>query len=161
MREIEETTLPGVGIRHEFVTREGDRIGVLSHRSGYRELLVYDDADPDRCSEIVRLDDDDAAALAELLGGSQLAASLTAVTQEVEGLVIDWLRIREQSACAGQTLGESDLRAQTGVSVVAAIRGEETIPAPSGDHVLRPGDTLVVVGTADGIRDAAELLRGA
>lgn len=161
MREIEETTLPGVGVRHEFVTRDGDRIGVLSHRTGHRELLIYDDADPDSCSEIIPLEDEDAAALAELLGGTQVAPSLTALAQEVEGLVIDWLRIREQSACARGTLGASRLRAETGVSVVAAIRGEETVPAPGSDYVLEPGDTLVVVGTAEGIRRAADLLRGA
>ncbi|QBI21167.1 potassium transporter TrkA [Egibacter rhizosphaerae] len=160
MREIEETTLPGVGVRHEFLTRGGDRVAVLNHRSGYRELLLYRHDDPDSCRAILRLDDEDSTALAELLGGPHLAPSLTAITQEVEGLVIDWVPIRGNAPCVGRPLSESRVEDRTGVSVVAALRGEEAVPAPGPDFALQQGDTLVVVGTGDGVREAAELLRG-
>ncbi len=45
--EIEETKLPGIGLRHDFVTHAGRRLGVVSHRDGERDLVVYDPADPD------------------------------------------------------------------------------------------------------------------
>jgi TrkA domain protein len=34
--EIEETLLPGVGVRHEFTTAAGERLTLLTHRTGRR-----------------------------------------------------------------------------------------------------------------------------
>ncbi len=48
MADVTEVRLPRVGVRHEFTTAEGERIGVLSHRNGRREIVVYDRDDPDR-----------------------------------------------------------------------------------------------------------------
>ena len=47
MVDVQETKLPGIGVRHEFVTDDGNRLAVLSHRTGRRDLLIYDSADPD------------------------------------------------------------------------------------------------------------------
>ena len=43
--EVEEVALPGIGLRHDFQTRHGRRVGVVSHLTGKRELLVYGIAD--------------------------------------------------------------------------------------------------------------------
>jgi TrkA domain protein len=72
MTDIEETRVPGVGVRHDFVTATGARIGVLLYRDGRRQLVVYDEQDHDACRASVSLDEDDAHALADLLGGSQI-----------------------------------------------------------------------------------------
>jgi TrkA domain protein len=160
MTRIEETRLPGVGVRHEFVTRAGKRIGVLSHRSGYRELLIYDDRDLDACSQTVRLEEQDSRTLAELLGADEVSERITDLQQSVEGLAIDWLPLRAGSAYVGATLGDTQLRQRTGVSVVAVIRGDRTVPAPGADLRLQAGDVAVVVGTAEGIHAAFELLQG-
>lgn len=161
MPNIEETQLPGVGLRHEFTTRAGDRIGVITHRTGRRELLVYDRADPDSCRDVIRLDEDEGHALAEVLGGSHVAENLGHMLQQsVEGLTIDWLPVDESWQSSGWTVAETDLRARTGVSIVAAIRGEETVPAPGPDFRIHAGDTLVVVGTPEGIREAVSSLQG-
>jgi TrkA domain protein len=45
--DVNQTPLPGVGLRYDFTTRSGRQIGVVSHRSGRRDLLVYDRKDPD------------------------------------------------------------------------------------------------------------------
>jgi hypothetical protein len=42
MSEIEETPLPGVGTRYEFVTAGGERLCVIAHYSGRRELAFFD-----------------------------------------------------------------------------------------------------------------------
>lgn len=68
MTEIESTHLPGVGDRRDFVTEAGDRIGLVTHRDGRRELVFYDRDDPDRCVAIARLGEDDVRRLAELCG---------------------------------------------------------------------------------------------
>ncbi len=159
MAQVAETPLPGVGVRYDFVTTAGDRVGVLVHRTGRRELLLYDSADPDACGRVVRLDADDTHTLAELLGGNQVSEHLAALQQDIEGLTIDWLPVGARSACSGCTLREAALRSTTGVSIVAVVRGDETIPAPGGDFRLLPGDTAVAVGTPEGIKELFHLLQ--
>ena len=76
MAQIEETRLPGIGIRHEFATAAGARIGVITYRDGRRELLLFDERDPDECRASITLDEASARALADLLGGSQIIEHL-------------------------------------------------------------------------------------
>jgi TrkA domain protein len=156
--EIRETRLPGVGVRHDFVTSDGRRVGVLVHRTGRRELLVYDTADPDACQTSLRLTADDARTLADLLGASRVSEEIAAV-QRIEGLVIDWLPVAPSSACAGHSLQDAALRTETGVSIVAVIRDDTTIAAPAPDFVLEAGDIAVAVGTAEGVDRLFTLLQ--
>jgi TrkA domain protein len=143
--DIQETTLPGVGLRHDFTTRAGRQLGVVTHRTGRRDLLVYDRGDPDACQEVVQLTDEEADTLAEL-------------TQRIEGLAIDWLPIRHGSPYAAKAIADTQARSRTGVSIVAIVRGDGAIPAPAPDARLEPGDTLVVVGTTRGVKELAKLL---
>lgn len=158
MADVSETRLPGLGIRYDFVTGRGNRLGVLHHRTGRRELLIYDPKDPDACREVVALNEDDSRTLAELLGGSRVAEQLDHL-QQVEGLAIDWLTLSEKTPYATATIGDTQARSRTGVSVVAVLRGEEAFPAPGPEFALNPGDTLLVVGTPRGIEELAILLR--
>jgi TrkA domain protein len=156
--DIHETALPGVGLRHDFTTKAGRQLGVVTHRTGRRDLLVYDRDDPDSCQEVVQLTEDEADALADLLGGDRLVSHLARLQQQIEGLVIDWLEIRPGSPYAGRTIADTQARSRTGVSIVAIVRGDRAIPAPAPDERLEAGDTLVVVGTAQGVRALTGLL---
>ena len=160
MTRIEETQLPGVGVRHDFKTRGGARVGVISHRTGRRELLIYAGRDPDACSEVLHLDEDEGHALADLLGGTSLAEASHEITQEVEGLVIDWVSVADASPAAGHSLMECGVRRETGATVVAVVRGNETVAAPGPEFELAAGDIAVVVGTSEGIAQITHLLRG-
>jgi TrkA domain protein len=88
MAKVEETKLPGLGLRYDFLTARGNRLGVVHHRTGRRELLIYDRDDPDTCRDVIALDEDDSRTLAELLGASRVAEQLDHL-QQVEGLAID------------------------------------------------------------------------
>lgn len=156
MSEVTETQLPGVGVRHEFVTAEGERVGVLSHRSGRREVVVYRADDPDACSTVLHLGGADAHTLAELLGATHVSETVTAV-QRLEGLAIDWVTIPPGSQTT--TIGDGRFRTRTGASIVAVIRADKTIPAPGPDFVLEAGDLAVVVGTPEGLTQLRDLLR--
>lgn len=159
MSEINEVKLPGVGVRFEFETADGNRIGVISHRSGLREIYASRRDDPDEFRRVLGLSPDDARTLAELLGATRVAQQLAELQQRVEGLVIDWLPVRQDSPYLGRTIGDARLRTRTGVSVVAIVRGEQAVPAPGPEQQLEGGDYLVVVGTARGVEQAVELLR--
>lgn len=158
--DIQETNLPGVGLRHDFTTRAGRQLGVVTHRTGRRDLLVYDREDPDACQEVVQLTDEEADALAELLGAARLVEHLAALTQRIEGLAIDWLPIRSGSPYAGKAIADTQARSRTGVSIVAVLRGRTAFPAPEPSFAFQPGDTAVVVGTPAGVRTLTSLLDG-
>lgn len=158
MPEIEETSLPGVGVRHDFTSEDGSRIGVIHHRTGRRELFFCAAGDPDSVAMSVNLSDDDSHALSEALGGSTVVENLTRLQQQIEGLAIDWLAVDPESPYAGRTIGEARIRTRTGVSVVAVIRGDEPFPAPGPDFMIEPSDTLVVVGTPEGINRVGDIL---
>lgn len=147
--------LPGVGVRHEFVSDNGQLIGVLVHHDGRREVLVYDREDSDACSSLMVLTHDDSRTLAELLGAAQVAEEVQEAQHEVEGQSISWIRVEPGGPVDGRTLATGEYRTKTGASVVAVMRGDELVPSPDADFVLRGGDMLVAVGPAaalDGLR---------
>lgn len=160
MSEIREVKLPGVGARFEFETQDGKVVGVVTHRTGRREIYVASGDDKDRFDLMLGLTSTDALVLAELLGASRVAEELADLQQRIEGLVIDWLPLREDSPYAGRPMGDARIRTRTGVSLVAVVRGDEAFPVPGPDLILVGGDYLVVVGTHRGIEDLVEILRG-
>ena len=158
MAEVHEVLLPGLGVRHEFDTAEGTRVGVLTHRGGRRELLVYDVDDPDACRVVLTLGPEDTRTLGELLGVAQVSERVAAM-ERIEGLAIDWLPVDSSHVGEeGTAIAELAMRTRTGVSIVAILRGDTPIPAPEPTEVLRPGDTAVVTGTPEGIERARALL---
>jgi TrkA domain protein len=156
MADITEVQLPGVGTRYDFSCLGGTQVGVIVRHSGRRELVVYDDKDPDAVAAAVELSADESRTLADLLGGSSITEQLAATVKQVEGLAIDWLPVpRDFATCS---IGQTELRTRTGVSIIALVRGDEPVPAPGPDAEIRAGDVVVVTGTVEGIRRAEDLL---
>jgi TrkA domain protein len=159
--DVEETRLPGVGVRYAFTTAGGDRIGVIAHRGGKRELLVYSRYDPDSCSAVLGLGDDDARTLVDLLGGSELSERLDdTIRQSIEGLTLEWVEIQPSSPSVGVAIADLGLRTRTGASLVAVVRQGETITSPRADFRLASGDTAVLVGSAPAVAAAKAILPG-
>lgn len=159
MRLVKEIPLPGIGVRYEFVAEDGARVGVVHHRSGMRELVLFERADPDTSHVLLRLGPDDSRTLAELLGVSQVSKDLAELEQDVEGLAVDRLPLGAGAPFDGRTIGDTGARTRTGVSIVAVLRDGSAHPAPGPDFLLRGGDTLVVVGTPRGVEELAVLVR--
>ncbi|WP_106397286.1 hypothetical protein [Actinocorallia populi] len=84
--ELTHTTLPGYGRVHHARTRGGRLLSVTVGRDGHRELAFYTDEDPDTPVQTVRLDQDEADALAELLHTMSFADRLAALEREVARL---------------------------------------------------------------------------
>ncbi len=160
MVKLDETSLPGVGMRYDFDGKFGKRVGVITHRDGRRELFVSLKADPDACAQSIVLDEKESEVVADLLGGSTVTRRMAQSMQDIEGLAMDWLPLAGSTPYSGQPLGSAMMRTRTGASIVAVIRGGGAIPAPGPEFILRAGDTVVVVGTADGVTRAARLLNG-
>ncbi len=160
---VDETELPGVGVRHDFTTAGGLRLGVLSRRTGTgrKQLLVYDRHDPDSCAETIALDGDEARALADLLAPNAIAARLGRMEQEVEGIAFEWVPIGRGSPAIGRTIAETAVRAETGATIVVVRRGDANEASPDPAFRLEERDMVIVVGAPHEVAAADRLLRGA
>ncbi|WP_326836653.1 cation:proton antiporter regulatory subunit [Amycolatopsis rhabdoformis] len=156
---VEVTPLPGIGVRKDFATRAGRRIGVVTQRDGKIELIVSKADDVDACLASLPLTADEAGALANLLGAPQLVAQLTEEHRELPGIHTRQLPITEDGPFDGRTLGDTAMRTRTSVSVVAVARAGQVHPSPTPDFTLTAGDLLVAVGTSEGLDAAAKILK--
>ncbi len=149
--QVEQTTLPGIGVRHDLVTAKGRRIGVISFRSGRRDFISFDPDDPDSCRESIELNDDEAEALADILGASLILGQLAGIREQAAGLRTEQITIPAGSSFVGRTLGDSQARSRTGASIVAVLREGTVMPSPDPQFVFEAGDVVVAVGTRQGV----------
>lgn len=147
--------LPGVGIRYEFTTREGELVGVIVLRSGDVEVVRYEDNDPDQAGPTMRLDAEEAETLAQILGAPRITQRFADLSREIPGLESARIPLLASSPCIDRPLGDTRARTRTGASVVAVVNGDQITTSPGPDHVLRAGDVLVAIGTADGLAQMA------
>lgn len=149
MVDVRRVTLPGVGVLHSFETADGAEVAVVAHRTGRSELVsrpVGSEDDDD--SVTVRLDEDEAHTLAEILGGTRIVESI-AELDELPGVPIDWVTVDADDAIAGRPLGQVPVA--SGVAIVAVVRDDHAHPSPGPEFVVRPADTIVAVGPAERI----------
>lgn len=158
MTVVRETKLPGVGVRHEFTTEEGNDVGVIVHHDGRREILLYDVVDPDACTSVVNLSEHDTQTLAEILGVSHVTETVAEIRQEIDGLSIEWIEIPASSDLVGTSIGDGQFRTKTGASIVAIMRASQPVPAPGPEFVLDAGDVAVAVGTHQGLASLRTML---
>ncbi|MBQ1023207.1 cation:proton antiporter regulatory subunit [Micromonospora sp. C95] len=148
---VEQTALPGIGVRHELVTESGRRLGVVSHRSGRRDLVLYDPDDPDASAADIPLTDDEAEALADILGASLMLGQLSGLREQAAGLLTEQIAIPAASPYVNRPLGDTKARTRTGASIVAVLRDGEVNVSPAPSFRFAAGDVVVVVGTRHGL----------
>lgn len=158
--DVTEVLLPGIGLRYEFTSHEGDLVGIVAARTGDFELVVYVGGDPDEARPVVRLDSEEADTVAKILGAPRIAERFADLTKEVPGLVSGQVEVRPGSPFVDEPLGRTRARSRTGASIVAVVRGEDVIASPTPDQVLRAGDVLVVIGTHKGIVGVEQIVQG-
>lgn len=169
MPEIHETALPGVGVRYEMTTRVGASVGVVAHRHGRRDLVLYDRMDPDAVAECLPLTAAESVAMAALLGApgpgagahggeGAAAARPDRRSHPIGRFAVDWVPVPPGSPYAGRSIATAGVRSITGVSIVAVLREDAAYPSPGPDFLLEAGDTALVVGTPDGVEALVELL---
>ncbi|MFV0127143.1 cation:proton antiporter regulatory subunit [Streptomyces sp. HMX112] len=150
------TQLPGVGTQYDFTTEAGQHISVVVHHDGRRFLGFYRADDPDTCQASVPLTPEEATALAHVID----PVALGAVRTDGLDLVTEHIPVSSRSPYAGRPLGDTRARSRTGASIVAVLRRTSAHPSPAPDFRLAIGDTLVAVGTRDGVDALAALIGG-
>ncbi|RYV52946.1 cation:proton antiporter regulatory subunit [Pengzhenrongella frigida] len=153
--DVTEILLPGVGVRYEFDTEAGMRMGVVAHRDGRFEFVRYGRADPDAALPVAMFSREEADTVAEILGAPRITERFADLTREIPGLAAATVAVPVGSRFAGKTLGATRARTLTGASVVAIVRGDGVIASPIPSEILLGDDALVVIGTdtaIDGVR---------
>jgi TrkA domain protein len=156
--EIFETPLPGLGVRYEMTLAHGEHIAVVVLRDGRRELVRYDPDDPDTCSAVLELTQQESSSLVELLGGTKVTERLSDLRYEVEGLAMEWVTMPATGRLCGRTIADGAIRTTTGASVIAVIRGDTSIAGPGPDFRFEADDVVLVMGATQGVHQAAQLL---
>jgi K+/H+ antiporter YhaU regulatory subunit KhtT len=155
---VDETPLPGIGMRKDMVISDGRRVGVVTHRDGRTELIISRLDDPDACLASIPLSGEEAAALGTLLGGHQIVTQLTEEHRDFEGVNTRQFVVEPGSRFAGHALGDTCMRTKTGASIVAVVRAGRTHASPGPDFILEGGDMLITVGSPEGLDAADKLL---
>lgn len=157
--EITSRVLPGIGVCQEVGLRDGHRVGIVTRRTGLRELVLYDE-DGDGAADTIALTDDEANAVAEILGAPQLTFRLAVLQRQAEGLIVEQLPVPADSPYAARPLGDTQARTRTGASIVAVLRHGAALPSPTPDFTLQAGDLVVTVGTQAAVDQVAHILDG-
>jgi TrkA domain protein len=150
------TPLPGIGVQYDLTTRQRRQVSVIAHRDGSRSVNIYRADDPDACAQSLHLSGAEASSLIDALTPAHHSPSVLHTTDL--GLIAERIELSAQSHWNGRVLGETKMRTETGASVVAVLRRAEAIPSPTPAFRLAGGDTLIVIGTREGVESAASIL---
>ncbi|GAA5338355.1 cation:proton antiporter regulatory subunit [Thermus antranikianii] len=152
---VEEAVLPGVGRKYTITVQSGDRIVIVVHHSGKREVQYFEAGEEDEPTMALDLTDEEARELGAILAGVLFHPEAVGDTQSKLGQkVIEWIKVLPGSKLVGKRVGE--LALPPGAHLLAVDRpGAPLIPHPSPDTLLEIGDTLVVAGS----REAVETLK--
>ncbi len=157
--EIISRVLPGLGVCQEISLHNGRRVGIVTRRNGMRDIVVYDE-DGDGAEATIALNDDEADAVAELLGAPKLVMRLANLQSQADDVLTEQLPLAPNSPFAGRPLGDTQARTRTGASIVAVLRSGTTHPSPGPDFGLLADDLVITVGTRDGLDQLARILDG-
>ncbi len=148
--KIKAGELPGIGKRYSFETAEGRNIVVILHQTGHRELYYFAESDEDEPEFVLKLTDEEGRQLGTLLlGVDYQPVADDRVELLLKNVRIEWIQVEPDSELANKRIIDSRIRTQTGATIIGIQRGDEMIGSPDVEEVIRPGDTLMVVGNRE------------
>jgi TrkA domain protein len=157
---VYESEVPGVGRKFELELSGGTHVVVVVHHDGRCELFRRDGSDADG-EKILDLKGEQANRLGSILEGAYFeSVDVDSLSVPLGEAIIEWVEVGPGSPVAGETLQQANVRSETGVSIIAIQRGEETVANPVPETTLEPGDLLVAVGTREEQAELVALVEG-
>jgi len=146
---FKETDLPGIGKKYTISLTSGKDVAIVMHLSGNREIFYFDDPDDDPKFHFV-MNEEESQLLGSVLMGSYFKPEQEQQKDLLMGkLSIEWVTVEKNCSLISKSILQSQIRKQTGVTVIAIIRNNDTIINPSPDEIIQEKDTLVVVGNRE------------
>lgn len=91
--------------------------------------------------------------------GKQVDDEMTMVRKlAASDLELGWLAVHPDSAMAGKTIAEANLRGHAGATIIATDQDGVLAGNPAPDVILQPGDRVAIVGRPDQLATASVLL---
>ena len=155
---VYESDLPGVGKKFEVELKNGERLVIVTHNTGKREVYLKADGDADS-EKMFEASDRLARKIGTILEGAYFQpVELDEVEVPLGEAIIEWTEVGADAPVVGQSITDCDIRNRTGVSVMAIQRGDETIPNPGPDATIESGDVLVTLGSREEQSVLSELI---
>ncbi|ANC77261.1 potassium:proton antiporter [Fictibacillus phosphorivorans] len=150
---VKETELPGIGRKFEVEIANRDKVVVIVHDDGRREIYHFDKHDYEESLSSVTLSDTEARQFAAIIGGMiYRPKALETIEMAFDELMIEWYRVDSNAFAVGRTIGELDIRQQYEVSVIAIIKGNKKVLNPGPETMIGSGDMLVISGERPGVK---------
>ncbi|WMT40286.1 cation:proton antiporter regulatory subunit [Paenibacillus sp. D2_2] len=143
---LKETDLPGIGKKFVVETKSGDKLAIIIHDDGRREVFHYDRDDHDEINSLVTLNDDEARYVSAIIGGiTYKPTALENIEVALGDLIIEWYRLDPQYKAIGKTIGDLRIRQRSGATIIAVIEKNHSKHINPGPDLLLTSDALVVV----------------
>ncbi|MCF8114006.1 MAG: cation:proton antiporter regulatory subunit [Desulfotignum sp.] len=153
--------LPGVGKKISFQTAEQQKIVVIVHHSGKRDLYFFQNPDEDEADYFLSLTSEETRELgAQLLGATYQPVDDEKMQIFQKQLVMEWIKLTPESPFVDKQIAESRIRSHTGASIIAVMQGDDMTVSPDIDFVLKAGDTVMTAGKRDQIRRFEAMANG-
>ncbi len=157
---IRETDLPGIGRKVQVSTRSGDKLVIVIHDDGRRELYHFKYEDLDESISMITLTDAEARQVAGIIGGlTYKPKALESAEIALNDLVIEWVKMEPGFTAVNKSIAELRVRQQTGATIIAIVRQNGTKVSPGPDEIFTKDATLVVAGERDQIKAFNQLIR--
>lgn len=158
---ISVSQLPGIGQKISFKTSDNDLLVIIVHHTGKRELYFFDDSESEEADFAMDLTPEETRELAaQLLGATYQPVDIEKIRMFKRQIIVDYIKVKEQSLLVNKTIEESDIRNKTGATIIGIVHGDDVIAIPETDTTLQPGDVLMSVGKEEQISALTELCRG-
>ena len=155
---IYETEVPGIGHKFELELDGDERLIVLIHHDGKREIYLRPGENQDS-EKLFSLTGKRARQLGSILEGAYFQpVELDNVEVPLGEAIIEWVDIDSSSSLVGKSLRAANVRDRTGISVIAIQRGEETIANPKPDLIIQEDDIVVTLGTREELQAFSDLI---
>ncbi|MEB9738606.1 cation:proton antiporter regulatory subunit [Bacillus thuringiensis] len=150
---IRESELPGIGYKFHIVTKDNNKMVIVIHDDGRREIYHFD-SDHEESISNVSLCDSEARKLAAILGGMVYKPqALETIEMAFEGITIEWFKVENKAFAAKKTIGQLEIRKIYNVTVIAIIRENmKKLFNPGPESVIEEGDMLVVSGERNEVK---------
>jgi TrkA domain protein len=145
---IRESALPGIGQKFEVMTKDDEKIVIIVHDDGRRDMYHYDFDDLDESISSVTLDDAESRQIAAILGGIVYKPqAIESIELALDDLRIEWVKVKKNSKLAGKTIDESNIRQEFAVNIIAILnKPNKKILNPGPSSIIDAGDTIVLSG---------------
>ncbi len=150
---LRSINLPGIGTKYELETEKGDTVAVFFLKSGNIQIYTLPHNTP--TPSVAELTTGEARRLGTILTGAIMEADRESV--EIAFSALSDLRISVHTyiihhSMSGKSLEDLQIRAKTGVTIIAVSRGDKNVINPSPNFVFQEGDAVIAIGESDQLK---------